>query len=226
MKEQTLDLNQANGSFRGYQNRLTGTLQLMTWADCLELLEDEDALTSASIQSEVLEGLELFRKDISRFRMTSCRLHNSHFEKVQFADVYFDSCDFSGATLTDCTFHNVTFHNCKLAGTRMIESYCKNSVFSGVQGIYANASSAEFISCDFRESVFAEASFAQAKFRVCRFDQTDFSRADFSRAAIGGHDFSTCSITGTLFSLDGLKNVSVTAEQAASLAVLLGIRIV
>jgi uncharacterized protein YjbI with pentapeptide repeats len=197
----------------------------MTGDDLCALLADEDTADLCLVRGQQFEPIDFFKKDFQRCRFVSSRLTGCRFEKVQFSEVTFESCDLSGCVFTECSFHKVQWSDCKLVGTSMIECYCKDSLFDRVQARYANFSSAEFVNCRMLGSCLADAAFSQAKLRNFLSSDCDFHQADFSRAAINGTDWSASNISGALFSADGLKNVTVSPEQAMELALLLRIRI-
>ena len=79
--------------------------------------------------------------------------------------------------------------------------------------------------CSARESNFSEASFSESKFKKTVLKDCEFTRADFMHADLNGMDFSDCGIDGAFFQLDRLKGITVSYEQAVSLAKLLGIKV-
>ena len=69
-------------------------------------------------------------------------------------------------------------------------------------------------------------SLSRCKLDKAKVDRCDFTRCDFSGAELSGLDFSHCTIEGATWTIDKLKNVTVTTAQAVDLARLIGLNIV
>lgn len=74
----------------------------------------------------------------------------------------------------------------------------------------------------------AEGSFSHSRLKGFQAENTVFRRTDFFQTLLNGVDLSGCEIEGITVSdtYSELRGVRVTAEQAAGLALLLGVKIV
>ena len=74
------------------------------------------------------------------------------------------------------------------------------------------------------ESSLKEAVFSGTRFQKCTME-ADFTRADFMHAELSGVDLRKCVIDGALFAPMELQGLIVSREQAASIAAILGLKI-
>ena len=144
------------------------------------------------------------------------------FTRTTLVDVRFEHCDLSGVRFDDAGLHRVQFLDCRITGahfnsTLWDEVQAQSSVFD-----YANLIRSEWRTMPLAEQFpgyRALRADSQEKLRRC----CDFTRADFTHAHISGLDLSQAVIEGTLFALDGLKDVKVSRDQAGALARLLAL---
>ena len=78
--------------------------------------------------------------------------------------------------------------------------------------------------CRIFESQLQDSVFSDAKFQKCIL-KADFTRADFMHAAVADLDLRACQIDGAVFAPAELRGMIVTREQAASIAAILGLKI-
>lgn len=167
---------------------------------------------------------DLYGLAIERCVFQSCHLTGCDFTHTTLSDVRFEDCDFSGCRFDDAGLQRVSFRDCRALGARFDNAALEQVRIHGGCFDYANLSRTELKQCVLTGS-FREASFGGSVWKKSTVGGCDFTGSDWIRAQIGGLDFSTSEIGGTLFSLDGLKNVTVSAEQAVQLAKLLGLNI-
>ncbi len=193
-----------------------------------------DTLAEAIVQSIDITGArfrgdaglqDLYGLGIERCCFSGCRLTGCDFTRTTLVDVRFEHCDLSGVRFDDAGLHRVQFLDCRITGahfnsTLWDEVQAQSSVFD-----YANLIRSEWRQCRLQSS-FRDTALSELTVRKSCVDGCDFTRADFTHAHISGLDLSQAVIEGTLFALDGLKDVKVSRDQAGALARLLGLVIV
>ena len=97
-------------------------------------------------------------------------------------------------------------------------------LFVGCGARYANFARALLRGCQFAECQLQDSVFTEARFQKCML-QADFSRADFLHAAVSELDLRRCRIDGALFAPGEVRGMTVTRDQAAGIAAILGLKI-
>lgn len=147
------------------------------------------------------------------------------YKKMTFVDCLFDQCDLSNVLLNESLFYRIRFENCKGTGSILRKSKLKF---------------VSFTKCTFSLSDFSECSFEQVRFIDCNFSESafqnlkqvgfltqkvDFTQADFYESTLSGMDVCSCTLDGIRISPQRLKGLTVDADQAIALAVLLGVKV-
>ncbi len=155
-------------------------------------------------------------------RFSACHFPKACFTRTMFFGCRFENCDLSGVDFRACSFKDTVFSACRLTGADFRDASLSGVELSDCVCAYTNHASALYKKCRLTGGSFQEASFFQTEFRACSLE-TDFTLAEFQRAQFGGADLRKCDLYGAIFTPDTLRGVTVTREQAADLAKLLGL---
>lgn len=194
-----------------------------------------DHLLRATEEGYDLRSLELTGEEVIEAKTGSIDLKNCSFSHCSFSDCKFDrtgfqnvsfiNCDLSGTSFLDCGFKQVIFRDCRLFGTVFDGCVINTGSFEGCAAKYLRLSGCTLRSVALKDSNFSGGSLARLKCVKTTVDKCDFSRCDFSGSDLYGFDFTRCVIDGAIWSLDGLKGITVTAAQALEFSKLLGLNI-
>lgn len=165
-------------------------------------------------------NIDIQRSDFSRCDFLNARFSGSHFDHVVFA-----GCDFSGTRFYEVLFKHVIFRDCRLMGTVFQDCILEDTKMESCQGRYMNLSSNTLKRFTMDGGSYRSAYLARCKTQKVTVKDCDFTGCDFTGTNLSGFDFSTCSIDGSIWSLDRLKNATVSPEQALDFARLLGLNI-
>lgn len=185
--------------------------------------EDDIKLKIFSVQTAA--GYKISKKDFYQCRFINCRFTGCSFARIDFTDVVFESCDLSNISLSDCSFSRVEFEKCKLTGTSFAESSMNNVMMDDVRAEFSNFTGTHLSNCNLQKSTFKEASFSISTFKNTALNECNFELTDFTHSKIKDLDFTQNEISGAFFLIKDLKGVTVTVEQAAGLAKLMGVKI-
>ena len=179
------------------------------------------AVESADWSEKTLRGVELDSVELAK-----SSLSGSHWNRLRWLDVRCTATDFSNVEWEEATVARVEFIDCRLVGAKL--DRCK---MEHVRFVRCQLSYAAFLSTQFRFAAFEECSMIEAQFHGSNLEDVpflrwDLSNADFANAKLGGADVSTSTIQGIRIGANEVRGLGATREQAAALAVLLGIRIV
>lgn len=195
-----------------------------------------ELLLGASEEAYDIRGLEMSGEDAPELRIGSIDLKNCSFQRCSFTDcrfqgtgfenVVFEGCDLSGSSFLDCGMKKVYFRECRMLGTVFSGCVLNQGELTACVARYMNMTAGALKSYVLQDCNFSGGSFARCKCQKTTVKHCGFTRCDFSGAEIGGFDFSDSDIEGVTWSLDGLRNVTVTTTQAIEFAKLLGLNVV
>ena len=199
---------------------------MQTLSDLLRCATEE----SFDLRGLSLENEEVFEEtvgtiDLKDCSFSHCTFSDCRFDRTGFQNVRFVGCDLSGSSFSDCGFKQVYFEDCRLFGTVFDRCLLNTGHFSRCSAKYIRLSGSSLRSFPLEESNFSGGSLARLQCKNTSVKKCDFTRCDFSESQLSGFDFTDSLIDGATWSLDGLKNVTVTTLQALELARLLGLNI-
>jgi uncharacterized protein YjbI with pentapeptide repeats len=137
---------------------------------------------------------------IEKSDLANINLTNSSFERVEIA-----STRLTGATCNEAQWNSVLFQECKLNLALLRMARLEHCVFEH---------------CNLTETDFYAADLSGVIFRKC-----DLSRADLSHAKLTGADIRDCRIDGMRGTPDTMAGLLISADQAALLVTLFGVRV-
>lgn len=184
--------------------------------------EDEEDIRGLHFSGEAAEGALARGVTFDGCTFTGCRLAGADFSRAMLFDCRFERCDLSGAHFFSCSMKNTVLDGCRISGADLREAYGSSVTFSECIGDYSNHASAVYKKCALLGGSYHEAGFFQTELRDCRLE-TDFTLAEFQRTQLHGANLRKCELYGASFTQDALAGVRVTREQAADLAVLMGL---
>ena len=184
--------------------------------------EEELDICGLRFQSETASSALYTGGSVDGCSFFACRLPQAGFSGTMFFDCVFENCDLSGARFRGCSMKNVTFRDCRLTGADFRDAVSSDAAFIDCAVSYSNHGMAVYKKCRFQGGTFQESSFFEVEWKNCTVE-TDLTLAEFQRAKLGGADLRKSTLYGAVFSADSLRGVTVSREQAADLAVLLGL---
>lgn len=192
----------------------------------LQASREEFDLRGLALEGQEADGLTIGSIDLRESTLTRCSLVDCRFLGTGFDAVTLTDCDLSGAAFRDCGIKNMTFRDCRLLGTVFSGCVLNGARLSGCMGRYGSLTECTLKGCRLERCNFSGGAVARCKFPKTTVDRCSFSGCDFSGSALFGLDLSGCDIAGAIWSLEGLKNVTVNTAQALELSGLLGLHIV
>lgn len=192
----------------------------------VEASEEVYDLRDLIVSGEEAEDLRLDSIDLKASQLNGCSFLDSRFGATGFDHVIFRDCDLSGCAFSGCGLRQVTFLGCRMMGTTFSDCTLSQCQFQDCQGKYMG-----LVACELRNTALTDCnlsggSLSRSKLQKASVARCDFTRCDFSGAELSGLDFSSSTIEGAIWTVDKLKNVTVTTTQAIDLARLLGLTIV
>lgn len=205
-------------------------------SDALGAHMDEDSLLDAFAEGDGLvtntafSGLELAYEDAGEttfdtvlFR--SCTFDGVDFSGCTFRDVRFRGCRFVRCIMDRAWLNRVDFQDCSAPGLSLVQARLASVALSSCDLSYANVSETSIDQLFARDTRFVEAALQRARLKRVVFDGCDLTRIDVFGTPLSGIDVSTCAFVAPVFSADyrELRGAKVSAEQAVTLAELLGV---
>lgn len=205
-------------------------------SDTLGAHMDEDSLLDAFAEGDGLvtntafSGLELAYEDAGEttfdtvlFR--SCTFDGVDFSGCTFRDVRFRGCRFVRCIMDRAWLNRVDFQDCSAPGLSLVQARLASVALSSCDLSYANVSETSIDQLFARDTRFVEAALQRARLKRVVFDGCDLTRIDVFGTPLSGTDVSTCAFAAPVLSADyrELRGAKVSAEQAVTLAELLGV---
>lgn len=199
--------------------------------DSEELL-DRFAEGEAVVSNTAFAGLELAYDDA----------REATFETVVFRSCVFDGVDFSGCTLRDVRFSgcrfvrctmdrawldHVDFRDCSAPGLSLMKARLASVALLESDLSYANLSETKIDRLRVRGGRLVEAALQRSRLRSIELEGCDLTRLDVFGTSLSGVDVSTCTFAAPVLSANRseLRGLTVSPEQAISLAELLGVTV-
>lgn len=194
-----------------------------------ELMLASDAacdLSGMNCTDEDASDADIGHIDIEKSQFHRCSFYGARFHRTCFQNVIFEGCDFSGARFYDCRLKHVEFRSCRLTGAVFSDCILEDDKLPDCQGRYLNLSGNTLKRVSFDHGSFKGAYLARCKCTKVTVSGCDFTGCDFTGTNLDGFDFTTCTIDGSIWSLDKVRHMKVTPEQALDFARLLGLEII
>jgi uncharacterized protein YjbI with pentapeptide repeats len=189
-------------------------------------IEDDAEIGAVAIEGAHWSGKVLRNVELDAVEIRKGMLTGSQWTRARWVDVRCTGCDLSNVEWDDATFARVELVDCRLAGAKLSESRLDHVRFVRCQLSYASLLSTKCSSVAFEDCSLVEAQFHSSDLGGVPFLRCDLAKADFAHAKLEGADVSTSSIVGIRIGAGEVRGLGTTREQAAALAVLLGVRIV
>jgi fluoroquinolone resistance protein len=183
---------------------------------------DWDAGVGKLTRHEQVEfsGLDLCETDLSGIEFDGCVFRDARFNCSQQADVAYLNC-----TFVNCNFFDATLTNCKAVGSRFERCTFDITTVDGgdwsfTSLIRADLSSATLTGVRMRETDLTGARCQNGTLRDIDLSGATLTAADFTGCDLRGSDLSALNPTETR-----IRNAVITLEQAATIAMNLGLQI-
>lgn len=156
-----------------------------------------------------------------------CKLSQCGFEGCDFTDVRFDRCDLSNAVFRKAVFFRNEWRGTKAIGCDLQESRWMQVLLEECVLRYGNLSRGKLRNVRFDRCMMQEAALNRCRLQMAEFSRCDLTRANVTETPLAGMDLSDSILDGLLLSEGGpeLRGLSVSYDQAAELARLLGLNI-
>ena len=192
--------------------------------------QDDPYLEGVQASGESIEDLPDMRFfEFHHVELDHCVLSGAMLAKTSWYDATLVACDLSNADLSEAFFSRTRLVDCKLEGAKLNGAIARSTRFVHCMCRYSNWQEAKLeqvrlMDCDLREAFLSELRLR----RSTRLEGCDLARADLFRTALKGVDLSTCNIAGITISdtRAELAGALISVEQAADVAVMLGVRFV
>lgn len=167
---------------------------------------------------------EMMKFDEVKFER--CIFECSKLVKKEFLDVVFQNMDVSNLEFDESLFQRVDFRNCKLIGSSFYKSKLKYVIFQESILRYANFSNTNLEHVSFNSCELVEASLLASEYKELKFDHSQITKLDLRETKIKGLDVSTCEFDSLLVDMRDLNGLKIRFDQAAVIAMMLGVEIV
>lgn len=182
-------------------------------------------LTELSFQRENAPETTVGPIDLKSCLVERCCLTDCRFSGTGLQDVTFRDCDLSGCLFLDCGLRRVSFTDCRMLGVGFSGCLLRQCSLSGCLARYANFSGSTLRDCRLTDCNFSGGALSRTKCPGTAFTRCELTRCDMTGAELGGLDLTSCRLDGAVWSLNHLKNITVTPAQAVEFARLLGVHI-
>ena len=206
--------------------KLPIALQAGDLEDCMkQAREGDELLFGLHIQNQVLDYGDLFGLSVSGCLFENCKLTQCDFSKVDIVDTVFQNCDLSGSDFAEGSFVRCRFQDCKGVGIKGRGLRVRNVGVQGCNFSYGIFDESDWQVAQLTGSNLDNASFAGCKLKTIGTKECRLNAINFFKTPLKGMNFTTCELEGIAVSdeLWELKGTTVTREQAADLARLMGV---
>ncbi|HWV36019.1 MAG TPA: pentapeptide repeat-containing protein [Thermomicrobiales bacterium] len=186
---------------------------------------EEATLTGRLVRQVDLRGREVEHFSLQRSVAAMVEASGANLGGMAAVDVRFEGCDFSNATLDTSRWTRIEAESCKFTGAVFNQTLLQDARLSDCRADYAQWQSIKsqgvlFDRCNLHHAFFNNADLSGVRFLDC-----DLSEADFSHANLAGVDLRGSLLERIVITVDQLRNVTVTSDQALYLCGLIGLRI-
>lgn len=186
-------------------------------------MEEELELYNCQIIDDEFESEQLDHIRISTAHIKNSNLIGSSFSKADFLDVTFENCDLSNVHLDGSNIHRVHFKNCKLLGVNFTDVRFGNVTFEQCIGNLSVFSQSKFDKVRFVECELKQTDFYDCTFKSIEFEQCNINEANLEETKLTKVDLSSCTFETLTVGINSLKGCTVSTQQAALLASLMGL---
>jgi uncharacterized protein YjbI with pentapeptide repeats len=188
-----------------------------------------DALEDQAIYQELL----LAECDLSDQMAEFATFETMHFKqvaiqravlpKVRLADVRLEACDLAESICETISLSRVEFLGCRLIGLQATDGRIEDVLMKGCNASHAHFWGSVFKRARFEHCNLSEANFQGADLTGVVFDKCDLRGASLAGAKLAGADLRSSQIDGARAGIKELEGAIVNAEQAISIARMLGV---
>lgn len=163
--------------------------------------------------------------EIRNSKIISCDFQNSRFDGLDIDDTIIERSNLSNLSLVDHSYNRVIFKDCNLTGINFTDSYLKEVEFINCNLRYSNFSEAHITKVKFKDCELSQSSFMEITWKDLEFNDCNMNEVDLYRTKLDRLDLSSCSINNMKFSIEQLRGLIVSMEQAIIISAMLGIKI-
>ncbi|OCN04469.1 hypothetical protein A4S06_02310 [Erysipelotrichaceae bacterium MTC7] len=163
---------------------------------------------------------------IDQVKFERCTFAFDSFKKLEILDVIFLYCDVSNFDFEESLLHRVDFMHCKLIGASFIEASLTYVRFQESILRYANFATTKIKEVAYTSCELVEGSFLGMKQKGLSFEQCLINKLDLRETSLAGLDVSNSEFDSLFVDLQKCKGLKIRFDQAASIALMLGLEIV
>ena len=193
--------------------------------ETVDLLVEEATLISVSIKQGALPAHVASMMSIQQSTLSAVELAGSDFTGMTAVDTRLEQCDLSNVIFADGRWTRVEANGCKLTGAIFNQTLLQDVRLSECRGDYAQWQSIKSQRVAFDRCNLHHAYFNNADLSGVRFINCDLSGADFTHALLDGVDLRGSNLENIVITIEQLRGVTVSSDQALYLCGLVGLRI-
>lgn len=199
--------------------------ELLEAGDLKKNMNQEEYISNVSFEGDFIETAE-----VDRIHFDSCYFHNvifseCHFPHIDMLDCVFDHCDFSNIDCSEGSIHRCQFEQCRMTGSDFSDCVIHNTSFIKNIGKYINFSFSKFKQVMMLDDDFNSGGFNGCEFKKTAFENCNLNKCEFINAALSGVNWMTCTIEEIMITIDNVKGLTVSSDQAVDIARLFGLTI-
>ncbi len=191
----------------------------------VEELVEEAHLVATSVNHGTLRILDVPQATIQQSSFMTVELAGADMTGLTAVDCRFDACDLSNTTISNARWTRVEATGCKLSGALLNQTLLQDVRFLECRADYAQLQSITSQRVAFEDCSLHHAFFNNADLRGVSFISCDLSKTDFSHAMLEGVDLRGSNLEDIVVTIDQLRGVTVTSDQALYLCGLVGLQI-
>jgi len=188
-----------------------------------------DTLAEQAIYQELLlaecdlsnQIAELVTIEAAHFRQVV--MQRAVLPKLRLADARFESCDLAESVCEAISASRVEFVGCRLIGLQATDGRIEDLLMKGCNAAHAQFWGSAFKRARFESCNLSEANFQGADLTGVVFEKCDLRGAQLAGAKLAGADLRSSQIDGARTGIKELQGAIVNAEQAISIARMLGV---
>lgn len=198
----------------------------LTQLDMNTLYLDDDEVYDTQF-SGGMENVSFYgNRNVDSSIFDKVRVHGCKVIGYNFTDVIFTDCDFSNTLFLDCSFHRTEFVNCKFTGTTL-----EKVLLLDVRMDKCRGELTAFINAKFKSVIMSSCSFIGLNLYECTqqklyIEENDLEKLEVYHTSLKGVDLSLSKINGCVIPLESLKGAQISFDQAALVAIMLGIKVI
>ena len=188
----------------------------------------DDYIQNMHFENEVVTDADLSKIEFEFVQFVKCQFTNCDFSKASFCNVVFENCIITNCIFAESYWRKSKLIECKGDGSNFSQCCFKEVAVFNSSLCYVNCANTVWKECTINSSNFKEAFLSEVKFQKLTFQAVNLQRVDFFKTSLKGIDLSDCTIDGIMVSetFNELKGVKINAVQAATIAQMLGVKIV